>query len=243
MAWITDRTSRRPRTGGKGAARSRGAGLGTPACWVGPGSAGTVVGQPAVPVVPGVPAAGTVAAEPAAAQSAGAPVGPPGAVVGGSGTIPPVSLTVTGVLVVLLGAWAGISVFVGPVFGYDPDGPLAWTWTRAHALLYLAPGVAGVLAGLMLVSGAGLAAHGYGRGVTRVAGSLAALAGGWLIIGPIAWPLLSTPGGLWGGAAGTTLFLRQIGANFGVGALLLAFGAYAFGLAGQARRVVQARLA
>ena len=272
MARITDRSTRRERTSGKGVARGRDAAMGAPASGPDPatdsaaGAAGPgAVAESGTAVAGTTTVAGTaVANSPRAAATAGAPAGvrppvdtpppaageepggaslrAPGPIVSGSGTIPPFSLTVSGLLVVLLGAWAGISVFVGPVFGYDPGGPFAWTWTRAHALLYLAPGVAGVVAGLMLLSGVGPAAHGFGRGVTRVAGSLAALAGAWLIIGPSAWPLLSTPGVVWGSATGTTLFLRQIGANFGVGALLLGLGAYTFGLAGQARRVTRSQL-
>ena len=45
----------------------------------------------------------------------------------------------TGIFTVLLGAWAGIVVFVGPLFGYDAQGRGSWVWNSNHAFLHLAP--------------------------------------------------------------------------------------------------------
>src|ERR1035437_9003663 len=63
----------------------------------------------------------------------------------------PLSLILGGFLALLLSAWAGIVPFVGPSFGFSPDGTASWTWNLAHALGALVPGAVGLLACLVIV--------------------------------------------------------------------------------------------
>jgi hypothetical protein len=99
-----------------------------------------------------------------------------------------ITLAAFGALLVAI--WGGISPFVGPIFGYSPDGTSAWTWNLAHALLALVPGAAAAAAALYVIVRARRFASGRSRILLRVAGFLSLLAGGWFILGPIAWPVL-----------------------------------------------------
>lgn len=87
--------------------------------------------------------------------------------------------TLSGVLLVLLGAWAGIVAFIGPYldFGFTPMPDSAWHWTAARGYLQVVPGAAAVLAGLVMLAAAN-------RVATSLAAWLAAAAGAWLIVGP-----------------------------------------------------------
>lgn len=83
---------------------------------------------------------------------------------------------VTGLLLVLLGAWGALIPFVGPYFdfAYTPDQP--WTWTAARGWLEVFPGVTTFLGGwLLLVSG--------NRATAMFGGWLAVFAGAWFVVG------------------------------------------------------------
>ena len=82
----------------------------------------------------------------------------------------------SGVLLILLGAWGGLAPFVGPYFhfAYSPDK--AWAYTSGRLYLSIVPGAAALLGGLMVVS--------TGHRAVGVLGSLlAALGGVWFIVG------------------------------------------------------------
>jgi hypothetical protein len=90
---------------------------------------------------------------------------------------------VSGLLLVILGAWGALIPFVGPHFNfaYTPDQD--WAWTPARGWLEVLPGAATVLGGLLLiVAGNRLAA--------MVGGWLAVLAGAWFVVGGQVAPLL-----------------------------------------------------
>ncbi len=138
-----------------------------------------------------------------------------------------VSLEMAGFLTLLLGAWGGIVPYVGPVFGFSGDGTGSWTWSLSHSLLFLIPGAAACLAGLLMMIG-GLSRHAVGRGIVAVGGILAVVCGAWFIVGPLAWPALEgSPFFV------TTSPLHQlaywIGYSLGPGALLMAIGAFVLG--------------
>src|ERR1035438_4100496 len=63
----------------------------------------------------------------------------------------PLSLILGGFLALLLSAWAGIVPFIGPSFGFSPDGTTSWTWNLVHALGAALPGAVGLLACLGIV--------------------------------------------------------------------------------------------
>ena len=175
---------------------------------------GTAAAEPVMAGTPARAGAGAVAQEAPAAEPSG-------------------GLAVTGVLTLLVGAWAGICVFVGPLFGYSVDGSRAWVWNLPHGVLHLAPGAAGVFAGLMM-----LGAAGRGRRLTAMAGSpgavtagfLAAVAGAWLVIGPVAWSVLRPHPVVWALASPLHSLADQVGANLGTGVLLAILGGLAMGL-------------
>lgn len=187
----------------------------------------TAGADPAVEPTVAQPSARAPVAEPAVAEPALAATRPTGA------------LATTGLLTLLVGAWAGICVFVGPLFGYRVDGTGAWTWNQLHGWLHLAPGALAVLAGLMLLTGAGrrrpaLVADAPSPTAT-VAGALAVIGGAWLVIGPVAWPVLRGPGFVWAVTTPLHNLANQGGANLGPGVLLCLFGGLAMGLGSRRR--------
>ena len=90
---------------------------------------------------------------------------------------------VSGLLLVILGAWGALIPFVGPHFNfaYTPDRD--WAWSTARGWLEVAPGAATVLGGLLLIVA--------GNRVAAVLGGwLAVLAGAWFVVGGQVAPLV-----------------------------------------------------
>jgi hypothetical protein len=143
------------------------------------------------------------------------------------------AMLLAGIGAILVGAWAGIVSFIGPTFGYTLGSSAAWKMTSDHAYLQLAPGAAGVVAGLVFLGFVpGRDRAPFWRGVALVAGLLAAAAGAWLVIGPDAYTVVRHVG-----ANGRTLPTRslaglvtQVGYYLGPGVLLAVFGGMALGI-------------
>lgn len=140
-------------------------------------------------------------------------------------------VVVIGLLTILVAAWGGIAPYAGPAFGFDPTTTTAWSWTLAHALLALAPGAVGVLAGISMLTTSSRLTLGIGRFSLIVSGTLALLVGAWFVIGPSAWPVLRPVSGylLPGGAL--HLLVARIGVAFGPGLVLAGLGAAMIGWA------------
>lgn len=164
-------------------------------------------------------------------------VEPPGGRHSGSGTRSLVErhalrMSLVSLGIVVLGAWGGIVPYIGPALGYNALGGTSWVWNLQHALLYLIPGAAAVLGGLVLM---GLVPRkGRGRFAANLAGALVIVAGAWFVIGPIAWPVLYTTNVFVPDSALGNL-THQIGYNLGVGILLVAMGSVA-AVSGSSRR-------
>jgi hypothetical protein len=128
----------------------------------------------------------------------------------------------SGLTIIVLGAWVAIVPFVGPYFDYSIGTSQTWHYTSNRLWLELLPGVTALAAGLvMLVAARRPAGH--------LGSWLAGVAGVWLIIGPS----LSL---LWSGGIGPPLgagaghrALELIGCFSGSGALILALAAFASG--------------
>ncbi|RKS74394.1 hypothetical protein BZB76_2907 [Actinomadura pelletieri DSM 43383] len=93
----------------------------------------------------------------------------------------------SGTLLVLLGLWGGLLPFVGPYFdfGFAPDDP--WVYDTDRLQLTIAPAVAVVLGGLILLAAA--------NRVFAVFGAwLAALGGAWFAVGSSIATLWDVPG-------------------------------------------------
>lgn len=129
-----------------------------------------------------------------------------------------------GVLMLLLGAWAGLVPFIGPIWGWSADGTASWTWTNAHAWLFVVPGAVAFLGALMILGGG----IGTRAGGTSMGGLLGVLAGAWLVVGPVAWPVL-TGAHFFHGYGTLTELSYWIGYSLGPGLLIAVLGAYALG--------------
>ena len=83
---------------------------------------------------------------------------------------------VTGLLLILLGAWGALIPFIGPNINWAYMADPAWTWTAAKGWLEVLPGVAAAVGGLvLLVSG--------NRASAMFGGWLAVFAGAWFVVG------------------------------------------------------------
>ena len=89
----------------------------------------------------------------------------------------------SGLILVILGAWGALIPFVGPDFnfGYTPDQD--WAWSTARGWLEVLPGAATVLGGLLLIFSGN-------RITAMVGGWLAVLAGLWFVVGGELAPML-----------------------------------------------------
>ncbi len=140
--------------------------------------------------------------------------------------------SVAGVLLIILGAWGGLIPFVGPYFHYAYTPDTAWHYTSGRLYLSVVPGAAALIGGLLAV----LASH---RAVGVLGALLAALGGGWFILGsPIialvvksgsispGTPLAGPVGSL---SSATRVFLESLGFFTGTGVLIVFLAALALG--------------
>jgi|HubBroStandDraft_6_1064221.scaffolds.fasta_scaffold612516_1 hypothetical protein len=139
---------------------------------------------------------------------------------------------VSGGALILLGLWGGLAPFVGPYFhfGYTPDK--AWAWTSGRLYYSVIPGAVALVAGALLA-----VTRSRVLGVT--AGTLAALAGGWFVLGSgITYYLLKhasittgVPLGSAGSAGAYTvkMYLEVLALYGALGAVIIFFGALACG--------------
>jgi len=134
---------------------------------------------------------------------------------------------VSGLLLVVLGAWGALVAFIGPALNLTIGPDQTFHMTAGRFWLSLLPGVVVALGGLMTLMSANRA--------TAVLGAQLALAGGiWFLVGPTishAWS--DAPGALGqagfakGGEARRTLEVLLY--FYGVGAAITAFAAFALG--------------
>jgi hypothetical protein len=134
-----------------------------------------------------------------------------------------------GFLLVGIAAWGGVVAFVGPTFDFRIRNVMnSWIWNENHAALYFAPGLVGVVGGLLILTATR-------RAPARLGGLLALVSGSWFLIGPTLEPLwrsasMSASGTI--GASGSTGFraLEGIGYHYGTGAVMVALSMFALGL-------------
>jgi hypothetical protein len=129
----------------------------------------------------------------------------------------------SGVLLLILGAWGALVPFIGPWFDFAFTPDKSWTWTAARGWYEVLPGAVTFVAGLLLLMGTT-------RATTLLGAWLGILAGAWFVIGqPLTTEL--TLGSL-GHPTGSTSGLRAVEklAYFsGLGAIILFVAATAFG--------------
>ncbi|MDD4867908.1 MAG: hypothetical protein PHQ28_12570 [Mycobacterium sp.] len=90
---------------------------------------------------------------------------------------------VSGLLLVILGAWGALIPFVGPYFNFAYTPDQVWAWTSARGWLEVLPGVTAVVGGLLVVFSGN-------RVSAMLGGWLAVLAGVWFVIGEQVAPIL-----------------------------------------------------
>ena len=140
-------------------------------------------------------------------------------------------LGAAGVVAVLVSAWGGIVPFVGPLFDYSGDGSGAWHWNLAHAVLALAPGMAGVLLGLVVIAESRGIVVGRGRLSLAMAGTLLMVCGAWFAVGPLAWPVISNGSGYFMASTHLRVLAYEVGYSIGTGLILVVCGAFVDGWA------------
>ena len=130
----------------------------------------------------------------------------------------------SGLLLVLLGAWGALVPFVGPYFHYAYTPDQGWTYTTGRLWLEVLPGAATVLGGLIVLVSA------Y-RPMAHFGAWLAALAGAWFALGSVIGPTWAgmnmTTGTPVGGSAARAL--EQIGFFTGLGVAIVLVAAMALG--------------
>src|ERR1039457_812664 len=131
----------------------------------------------------------------------------------------------SGVLLILLGAWGALIPLVGPYFHYAYTPDTAWSLTSGRIWLEIAPGAAAFIGGLIvLVSSL--------RPVAMFGAWLAALAGAWFAAG-ITLSVLWTKGGVSaiGSPVGGTVArtAEQIGFFTGLGVVIAFLAALVIG--------------
>src|SRR3954453_967874 len=141
--------------------------------------------------------------------------------------IPRTRGAVSGVLLVVLGAWGALVPFIGPSFDLTIGPDSTFHMTSGRLWLSLVPGVVAALGGLMLLFRANRAAAILGA-------QLGPAAGAWFVVGPTLSQLWSSaPGAL--GQAGYPAgdegrrVLESIAYFYGVGAAIMGFAGLALG--------------
>lgn len=135
--------------------------------------------------------------------------------------------SLSGVALILLGAWGGLALLIGPYFhyGFEPDKP--WVYTSDRLYLSILPGAVTVLAGLIVLVT-------KSRGLAGPAAVFAALAGAWFVVGQVSMALLAgnattySPGTPIGTSLARTT-LDTVGSYAAVGLLIVFFAALALG--------------
>lgn len=138
---------------------------------------------------------------------------------------------VSGLLLVVAGAWGALIPFVGPRFHFAFTPAQDWAWTAARGWFEVLPGAAAVLGGLLLILS-------RNRVVAMAGGFVAALAGAWFVLGQRIAPLLHL--GTIGDPVASTERKRavlELCYFTGLGTLIVLIGGFA--LAGTAARLAR----
>jgi hypothetical protein len=131
----------------------------------------------------------------------------------------------SGVVLVLLGAWGALIPFIGPYFHYAYTPDSAWTYNTGRLWLEILPGAATLLGGLIVLLTSA-------RPVAMFGACLAAVSGVWFVVGiPLSTQWTTDGGPAAGFPVGSSLtrVVEQIGFFGGLGAAIVFFAALALG--------------
>jgi hypothetical protein len=139
--------------------------------------------------------------------------------------IPRTKGALSGLIIVLLGIWAGLVPFVGPYFHFAMHSNQHWQWFADRFWLEVLPAIVAIVGGAILMVG-------MTRASTMFGALLALAAGLWFIVGPnvsMLWNNGAVTVGPPMGAHNITRTLEWIGFFYGVGGLITMFSSYALG--------------
>jgi hypothetical protein len=132
----------------------------------------------------------------------------------------------SGLLLVLLGAWGVLVPFIGPYFHYAYTPDSAWTYTNGRFWLEILPGCATVLGGLIVLASSS-------RPFAIFGAWLAAVSGAWFALGNVLAPIFSSNGlqmNIGAPVGGTvTRALEQVGFFTGLGLVIVLLAGTAIG--------------
>jgi hypothetical protein len=131
----------------------------------------------------------------------------------------------SGLLLILLGAWGALVPFIGPYFHYAYTPDTAWDYTSGRLYLEILPGAATLLGGLAVLAS-------RSRPTAAAGAWLAAVSGAWFAVGGILAPLWLAAGSATAGTpvgGPTTRVLEQIGFFTGLGVVIVYLAALALG--------------
>jgi hypothetical protein len=132
---------------------------------------------------------------------------------------------VTGLLLILLGAWGGLVPFLGPQIGLHYTAEAAWTFSWAKVWLEVLPGAAVLIGGFGLI-GTAIRAGGV------LWGWLAALGGAWFIVGQTVSQLWTGGKGEFAAPVASTVAgrtIEEIVFFYGLGAVIVFLAGIALG--------------
>ena len=138
--------------------------------------------------------------------------------------IPRTRGAVSGLLLVILGAWGALVPFIGPYFDLVIGSDQSWDWSSGRFWLSVLPGVVTFLGGVLLLTSAHRARAGVGAW-------MAIAAGAWFVVGPTVSMLWNDGQSAAGEPAGgiNQRVLELLTMFSGLGAVIVALGAFALG--------------
>jgi hypothetical protein len=131
----------------------------------------------------------------------------------------------SGLLLLVLGAWAALVPFIGPYLNiaFTPSPNDAWHWTSDRGWLNVLPGALTVLGGLLLLLS-------RSRVITIFGAWLAVLSGAWLVVGPALADVLNLSPGQPDPSSGKSVrALASLVFFYGIGAAILFVASLALG--------------
>jgi hypothetical protein len=138
--------------------------------------------------------------------------------------IPRTRGAVSGVLLVILGAWGALVPFIGHYFNLAVGPDSAWTWAAGHGWLSVLPGAVVFLGGLLLLAARTRPTAAFGAWLGIVGGA-------WFVVGQFLselWNHGVPQTGVFHGGTGHRV-AEQMLYFTGLGALIVAIAAFALG--------------
>jgi hypothetical protein len=138
--------------------------------------------------------------------------------------IPRTRGAVSGLLLMILGAWGALVPFIGPYFDVSIGTDSTWDWSNGRLWLSIIPGVVAFIGGLWLMT----SAH---RANASLGAWMGILSGAWFVVGPSVSRLWNDGAVAVGNPIGGTnrQVLEILVSYYALGAAIIALGAFALG--------------